>query len=166
MVSVVALTDPPPRLSTQTTVSTNTVTVVVMDALQGEEDAQQFIRQLCGITTGVPESDIQAIDMGQFACSRLVRVTFYDARKAARFVQMLDQDTRVSAVLDFKNGSNRSVVVPETPSVDLLIKKFSTFGEIEKIWLNQDGSYTVDFFDARAPLRIVDRLNSVTPQRV
>ena len=161
MVSVATLTDPPARLSSQTTVSTNAVTVVVVDALQGVEDVHQFIVQLCVLTTGAANSEIQAIDMEKFSCSRLVGVTFYDARKAALFVRMLEQDTRVSVVLDFKNGTNRSVVVPETPSVDLLIRKMSVYGDIEKIWLNSDGSFTVDFFDARAPLRIVDQLNSL-----
>jgi hypothetical protein len=147
-------------------VSTNTVTLVLVDAaLEALEDVRGYIVQLCVLTTGAPESEIQAIDMEKFACSRLVGVTFYDARKAALLARMIDQDSSVSAVLDFKGGTNRSVVVPETPSVDLLIRKMSAYGEIEKIWLNEDGSCTLDFFDARAPLRIVERLDSVTPHR-
>lgn len=162
MVSVVPLADPPARLSTQTTVSTNAVTIVVVDSLPNVDDVYQFILQLCMLTTGVAESEIQGVDMERFSCSRLVRVTFYDARKAARLVHMLEGDDRVSAVLDFKSGTNRSVVVPEVTSLDSLIKRFSNFGDIEKIWLNPDGSFTIDFFDSRGPLRIVDQL-ATTP---
>jgi hypothetical protein len=160
MVSVVPLVDPPARLSTQTTVSTNAVTVVVVDPLLSVEDVNQFITQLCVLATGVSESEIQSIDAERYSCSRLVRVTFYDARNAAKLVHMLERDERVSVVLDFKSGTNRSVVIPEAPSVDLLIRKFLAFGDVEKVWFNSDGSYTIDFFDARAPLRVVDQLTS------
>jgi hypothetical protein len=158
MVSVVQ--DPPARLATQLLPSTNTVTVVVIDPLSGIHDAQQYMLDLCRAASGsLSDSEIQFVDVSHFACSRLVRVTFYDVRKAFECFKALELDSRFSVVLDLKAGTNRSVVVPKTLSVDVLIDKFSEFGDVEKIWIHQN-EYIIDFFDARVPIRIVDHLNN------
>lgn len=161
MASVV--NDPPARLPSQLLPSTNTVAIVVIDPLQGVTDVQEFIVQLCMLATALPASEVQALDMSHFASSRLVRVTFYDVRNAVQLLKWLEDDTRFSVVMDLKGGTNRSVVVPRAQSVDLLIEKFSVFGDIEKVWLGDD-TLIVDFFDSRAPLRIIEHLNNQTNQ--
>lgn len=155
--------DPPARLPSQLLPSTNTVAIVVMDPLQGVTDVQEFIVQLCMLATSLPASEVQAVDMNHYASSRLVRVTFYDVRNAMRLLKFLEEDSRFSVVMELKNGTNRSVVVPRAQSVDLLIDKFSAFGEIEKVWLGDD-FLVVDFFDSRSPSRIVEHLNNQTNQ--
>ena len=157
--SVLVLNDPPARLHSQRVPSTNTVALVVQEQL-ATDDIQQFMLQMCLLAIGGRESEIQAINMDQYEASRLVRVTFFDVRLACKFRDWLEQDPRFSVVLDFRGGSNRSVVVPDgSGGLETVIDKFSKFGEIEKVWFNPDGSYTLDFFDARAPLKIAQHIN-------
>ena len=157
--SVLVLNDPPARLHSQRVPSTNTVAIVVQDHL-GVDDVQQFMLQMCLLAIGGRDGEIQSINMEQYEVSRLVRITFFDVRTACKFREWLEQDSRFSVVLDFRGGSNRSVVVPHgTSTLDTIVDKFSQFGEIEKLWFNPDGSHTIDYFDARAPLKIAHQIN-------
>jgi hypothetical protein len=148
---------PPSRLLMQDVPSTNTVAIMVQSGIPG--DIRSSILALCQFAIGGKENEIQCIDFEQFDSARLIRVTFFDSRNAIKCQQWLQSDNRFSTVLDFRGGSNRSVVVPRIPgvSIDLIFEKFGKFGEVEKMWFNQD-SLTLDYYDSRSPLRIVDFL--------
>lgn len=147
----------PARLQSQEVPSTNTVAIMVQSVPEGDVRGQMY--SLCQFAIGGKENEIQCIDFDQFDSSRLVRVTFFDVRNAYKCQQWLADDARFSTVLDFKGGTNRSVVIPKMPglSIDVLFDRFSGFGEIEKIWFTAD-SIVIDFFDSRAPIRIVEHL--------
>ena len=148
---------PPARLMVQDVPSTNTVAIMVQSGIPG--DIRVNILALCQFAIGGKENEIQCIDFEQFDSSRLIRVTFFDARNAIKCQEWLRNDNRFSTVLDFRGGSNRSVVIPRIPgvSIDLIIEKFAKFGDVEKMWFNND-SLTLDYYDSRAPLRIVEYL--------
>lgn len=151
------------RLEIQEFPSTNTVAVMVKDGtIRDSNSAREEIFRVCHVASGGAECDIHAVVTDQFDSSRLVRVTFFDARKALRCMQSLQADQRFSAVLDFRGGTNRSVLVPrlEGYSMDVLVEQFSQFGEIEKIWLTKKDAFVIDFFDSRAPTRVVSHIHS------
>ena len=148
--------EPPQRLQTQEVPSTNTIAIMVQS--MPPRDIQTHIFTLCQFAIGGKEEEIQSIDFEQFDATGLVRVTFFDARNAVKCQQWLQEDTRFSVVLDFRGGSNRSVVIPRVVSIDAMVDRFSQFGEIEKLWFNSDKTITIDYFDSRSPLRIVEQL--------
>ena len=174
--SVLIVRDPPARLHSQEVHSTNTVAIGVIESdnvfLRGRciTEIQEYFLSLCNLAVsgGVSSesknsNEIQSVNTDQFDTANLVKVTFFDARNAFKCQQWLQQHndaTRFNVVLDFKGGSNRSVVTPVSPSlsIDAVVNKFSRFGDIEKIWLNPDKSLTVDFYDARSVLRVAEHL--------
>jgi len=159
--SVLIVCDPPARLHSQEVPSSNTVAVVMLDDDSSPEEIRQYLLALCQLVVGEKDNEIQSISLDQYASARLVKITFFDARTAFKCQQWLSQtESRFNAVLDFKGGSNRSVVVPytESLSIDTVVLNFSKFGDIEKIWLNPDKSLTIDFYDARAVLRVAEHL--------
>lgn len=165
--SVLIVCDPPARLHSQEVPSTNTVAIAVLEPFNGScAEVQQYILALCQLSVlgkgnhqldkDRSDGEIQSVSMDQHESAGLIKVTFFDARLAYKCQQWLQQDPRFNVVLDFKGGSNRSVVIPFTNSlsIDKVVDRFSVFGDIEKIWLNPDKSLTIDFYDARAVLRV------------
>lgn len=175
--SVLIVCDPPARLHSQEVHSTNTVVIAVIDSdnsfLRGRctTEIQDYFVTLCNLSVSgdvsmgkLNSNEIQSVNIDQFESARLVKVTFFDARNAFNCQQWLQQHNdamRFHVVLDFKGGSNRSVVTPVSPSlsIDAVVDRFSRFGDIEKIWLNPDKSLTVDFYDARSVLRVAEHLS-------
>ena len=151
--------DPPQRLLSQLYPSTNTLVLVIKDFDSG--NIQRDIYSLLSSQV----SDIQCLDFSQYDLKRQIRATFFDVRDAYRALLTLQGDNRFQLFLDLKGGTNRSVVFPRgTLSVDMILSRMAEFGEIEKIWFNmaipqcERENVVIDFFDSRAPLSIVRRL--------
>jgi len=168
--SVLIVCDPPARLHSQEDPSTNTVAIAVIDSdnsyLRGlrTTEIRDYFLTLCQLALGGENSsEIQSVNMDLYESARLVKVTFFDARNAFKCQQWLQQHHEAmgfNVVLDFKGGSNRSIVTPVSLSlsIDAVVERFSRFGDIEKIWLNPDKSLTIDFYDARSVLRVAEHL--------
>ena len=154
----------PPRLMSQSLPSSNTLVLtarVPVDNVQTE-----IYKMLCADAAA-----IQCLDFSDFELQRRIRATFFDVRDAWRSFLALQSDrppglvARFAVHLDLDAGTNRSVVFPRSGlSLDLICARMAVFGEIEKIWFgmcipNYDrDNVVIDFFDSRAPLAIVRRL--------
>ena len=154
----VSESDVPPRLMSQSLPSTNTLVLtarVSVDNVQNE-----IYRLLCS-----EASQIQCLDFSEFELKRQIRATFFDVRDTWRAFLALQHEARFALQLDLEAGTNRSVVFPRGGlSLDLIHSRMAEFGQVEKLWLgmcipNFDrDNVVIDFFDSRAPLAIVRRL--------
>ena len=151
--------EPPQRLISQLYPSTNTLVLVVK-----EYESFNIHHDIYALLSSDAD-DIQCLDFSQYELKRQVRVTFFDVRDAYRALLTLQGDTRFQLYLDLKGGTNRSVVFPRgSLSLDVIAHKMQEFGEIEKIWFNmaipqiERDNVVIDFFDSRAPLTIVRKL--------
>jgi hypothetical protein len=168
--SVLIVCDPPARLHSQEDPSTNTVAIAVIASDNsllrglGTTEIRDYFLTLCQLAVGGENNgEIQSVNMDLYESARLVKVTFFDARNAFKCQQWLQQNSDsmgLNVVLDFKGGSNRSIVIPVSPnlSIDAVVEKFTRCGDVEKIWLNPDKSLTIDFYDARSVLRVAEHL--------
>jgi hypothetical protein len=111
-----------------------------------------------------PEDEIQCISIPPNTTQRPLRVsvTMFDIRNAQSLLNYCHSPVVKAeygledAVCDHNGGSNRSIIIPRTPSfsIDSVLSRFSSFGQIEKIWFTDDASITIDFLDSRAPMRV------------
>lgn len=114
-----------------------------------------------------PEDEIQCISVpspshGGIQQSLDVSVTMYDVRNTqGLFMYSSEPSVRAKynlddVYIDMSGGSNRSIIIPKTTSfsLDSVYTRFSNFGHIEKVWFTDETSITIDFLDARAPMRI------------
>ena len=110
-----------------------------------------------------PEMEIQCISFSMDLRPLLeVSITMFDIRNTRSLYAHFSASTVKTQLaieevnIDLHGGSNRSIIVPRPPSfsLDSLYSRFSTFGQIEKVWFTEESSLTIDFLDARAPMRV------------
>ena len=139
------------RLEIQEYPSTNSLVVLVRDTVLHEESfALLELSRICR------DYDTQAMTAEDFSNRKQVHIIFYDTRKALQCMHVIHADPRFSVVLDYAGGTNRSLVIPSGYSLDLLLTKFSKFGDIEKFWLGDQ--VVIDFFDSRSPVKVSRQL--------
>jgi hypothetical protein len=163
MVERIVTEEPPPRLNSQLYPSTNTLVITIHDDIEPAVNLQHDIFNILPVDV----AQLQCLDFSNFELSRQIRATFFDVRESLRAFVNLQSDNRVEVNFDLENGTNRSVVFPRgNVALDLIHSRMSEFGEIEKIWFkmpitNYDrDNVVVDFFDSRAPLNIVRKLEN------
>ena len=163
MVERILHEDPPPRLTSQLYPSTNTLVIIVKEGFDHPVNLQRDIFEILRVDV----SQLQCLDFSNLDLLHQIRATFFDVRDTFKAFVNLQSDKRVEVELDLKNGTNRSVVFPRgNVPLDVVHSRMSEFGEIEKIWFkmpisNYDkDNVVIDFFDSRAPLNIVRKLEN------
>lgn len=125
---------------------------------------------LCSSDANDPEKEIQCIRIPSNLNQSPLRVsvTMYDVRNAQTILNhctspVVRAEYAIEEVILDASGSNRSVVIPRSSSfsLDSLFLRFSAFGEIEKIWFTDESSLTIDFLDARAPMRVREFIDNI-----
>ena len=163
MVDRIPTEDPPARLASQLNPSTNTLVITLNEDFDIVGRLQQDILRILDIDI----SFLQCLDFSLFDLLRQIRATFFDVRDAQKTFVKLQSALHLSVEFDLKCGTNRSVVLPRgNLSLDLIHSRMTDYGEIEKIWFqmpitnyDQD-NIVVDYFDSRAPLNIVRKLEN------